>query len=301
MEARMSRSAAKPSRVERAPPGILVLVVLSAVIAAPLVAQPGQDGDLSVRGAAPPLEKSSRVQDRLTLQAPVWALGPIGETPSQFAGLRSVRAALRPRPFAPPSGSAQGEAEGRGWMSSLLVPLGALGGAVLGKLIYDQGCEGSRCTIDRGAVVVTFAVMGGLAGALVTRPDRHAGPDTSHVLDRAWERMRAVPVPAEPPDSLPLWIYAPENVAPPTQFILQPFVPRVVIVAFHPWAPVERRQRLIDLVGGAVIGGEPVLDGEGLYWVLIRDDWSGRGIREAVTRLKGQSGVAVVAPRYIDG
>jgi hypothetical protein len=186
-------------------------------------------------------------------------------------------------------------------MSSLLIPVGALGGAVLGKLIYDQGCEGSQCTIDPGAVVVTFAAMGGLAGALVTRPDRHAGPDTSHVLDREWERMRAVRVPAAPPDVLPSWIYAPENIARPTQFILQPFVPRIVIVAFHSWAPVERRQHLIDLVEGAVIGGEPVLDGEGLYYVLIRDDWSGRGIREAVTRLKGQLGVAVVAPRYVDG
>jgi hypothetical protein len=272
-----------------------------ALTAAPLVAQTGQDDAVTVRGAAPALEASSRLQDRLMLHAPVWALGPVAEKPSQFAGPGSARPWSLQGSFAASPTSAQGEAEGRGWMSSLLIPLGALGGAVLGKLIYDQGCEGSQCTIDPGAVVVTFAAMGGLAGALVTRPDRHAGPDTSHVLDRAWERMRAVPVPAVPPDSLPLWIYAPDNVAAPTQFILQPFVPRLVIVAFHPWAPVERRQHLIDLVEGAVIGGEPVLDGEGLYYVLIRDDWSGRRIREAVTRLKGQSGVAVVAPRYIDG
>jgi len=283
----------------------LLLTGSLAALPEPLVAQSVQGSAWSApAGVEHPGSTAVGVPAELTLTAPAWTLDALDVSNPVASGRRFYHAqSLGPRS---PDGrtSVQTQASPRPWPTLLRISLGAVVGAATGKLVYDEACARADCKIDHYAVTSSFAALGGLAGFLLGRSDRSAvrtvPAGTSHPADEIWQQMREIPVPAAPPDSLPAWLYTRANVAPPTRFIARPFVSRIVLLAFYPWAPVNARQHAVDLVHGAVIGGEPVLDGEGLYYLLIPDDVSGRGIREAVDMLSARREVALAAPRYAD-
>lgn len=270
------------------------------ISANPLLGQREQGGASS---AHVPTERSRAfgASGRIPLHAPVWALSAVARGQTVSSALSPYANVARETLPWPRTEQVVADDDGSVWPTVLRVSAGALTGAVIGKFAHDRACEGGRtCSIDHSAVSGWFGVLGALGGFLFWREDDRDGtaPDSSLVPDDAWLRMRAVPVPSTPPDSLPAWMYAPENVVPATPYVTEPFLRGIVLVAFRSWVTMEARQQAIDRIEGAVIGGEPAADGEGFHYVLVRDDASGRAVREAIIQLTAQRGVALAAPRY---
>jgi len=103
-------------------------------------------------------------------------------------------------------------------------------------------------------------------------------------------------VPANPPRTVPAWIYADSNVAGPTSVIGGRFLKRVVVVEFRDAAPQEDKQFAIAVAGANVIGGDRAPDGSGAYYVTVPDDGSGAGLVAAVKLLQALS---VVRAAYL--
>jgi len=75
-----------------------------------------------------------------------------------------------------------------------------------------------------------------------------------------------------PPDTIPAWIRADTNIAPPTDSSPGHYAKRVVIVVFRPTATLADRQLAIALVNGVVVGGIRTADGSlGSYYVKVPD------------------------------
>lgn len=89
-----------------------------------------------------------------------------------------------------------------------------------------------------------------------------------------------------PPDTVPSWVHADTNVAPPTDSSRGHFAKRIVIVAFRPTATLADRQLAIALVNGVVVGGMHSPDGSiGTYYVKVPDDASEHGVFAAMRAL----------------
>ena len=89
-----------------------------------------------------------------------------------------------------------------------------------------------------------------------------------------------------PPDTIPAWVHADTNTAPPTDSSPGNYAKRIVIVAFRASATLADRQLAIALVNGVVVGGEHSQDGTlGYYYVKVPDDGSGSGVRAAILSL----------------
>jgi len=59
-----------------------------------------------------------------------------------------------------------------------------------------------------------------------------------------------------PPDTVPAWIHADTNTAPPTDSSGGNYAKRIVIVVFRPTATLADRQLAIALVNGVVVGAQ---------------------------------------------
>jgi hypothetical protein len=89
-----------------------------------------------------------------------------------------------------------------------------------------------------------------------------------------------------PPDTVPAWIHADTNTAPPTDSSPGNYAKRIVIVVFRPTATLTDRQLAIALVNGVVVGGSHTPDGRfGYYYVKVPDDASGNGVPAAIRGL----------------
>jgi hypothetical protein len=90
-------------------------------------------------------------------------------------------------------------------------------------------------------------------------------------------------VPAEPPDSVPAWFHDDSSFVSVTE--RGRFLRGVIIVFFIEGASQAMRQEAIDRIGGQVIGGTPLSDGDGFYYVRVQDDGTGAQLEEAVATL----------------
>lgn len=93
------------------------------------------------------------------------------------------------------------------------------------------------------------------------------------------------PVPAEAPDTLPDWVYAPTNQDSNTTALPGVFLKNIVIVEFKPSATPSQRQAAVDSVAGTVVGGVPSIAGEGHYYLQVPDTTRGGGLVGAVQKL----------------
>ena len=89
-----------------------------------------------------------------------------------------------------------------------------------------------------------------------------------------------------PPDTVPSWVRADTNIAPPTDSSPGHFAKRIVIVVFRPTATLADRQLAIAFVNGVVVGGMHSRDGSiGTYYVKVPDDASENGVFAAMQAL----------------
>lgn len=91
-------------------------------------------------------------------------------------------------------------------------------------------------------------------------------------------------VPTTAPDTVPAWVYAPENLVSDTGASYQ-YYADVIIVGFKPNATQADRQVAIDAVGGDVVGGHPMRPGEGFYFVRLEAGRRLEPLARAVTKL----------------
>ncbi|MBK7351827.1 MAG: S8 family serine peptidase [Gemmatimonadetes bacterium] len=87
------------------------------------------------------------------------------------------------------------------------------------------------------------------------------------------------PVPALPPDSIPSWVLADSSIDG------NGYTKRLLEVLFLASAPQAERQSALQSVGGTVVGGLPMSDGDGYYLVQLPDDGSGALLDSAVVQL----------------
>ncbi|HEX6516115.1 MAG TPA: S8 family serine peptidase [Nocardioidaceae bacterium] len=73
------------------------------------------------------------------------------------------------------------------------------------------------------------------------------------------------------------------------------FLKGIVTVLFKDGTSLADRQLAVAAVGGTVIGGTPMPDGEGYYYVLVPDDGSGTQLRQAVQKLQSLPQTRVAA------
>jgi hypothetical protein len=100
-------------------------------------------------------------------------------------------------------------------------------------------------------------------------------------------------VPDVPPDSVPAWVYAPENLTrDDSPFMAGAFPRNVVFVAFKEGTPREERQAAVDLVRGSVVGGRR----GSLYLIRVADDGTTRPLFEAIRMLEALPQVAFAEP-----
>ena len=96
-------------------------------------------------------------------------------------------------------------------------------------------------------------------------------------------------VPAEAPDTVPSWVYAPTNRDSNTTEFPGVFLKNIVIVQFKPSASSTERQTAVDSVQGTVVGGMRFGSLEGHYYVRVTDSAGGTVLRDAVETLQGLS------------
>lgn len=104
-------------------------------------------------------------------------------------------------------------------------------------------------------------------------------------------RLPGTVVPAEPPDTLPAWVYADSNIVSGSPYSSAPFLRDIIVVTFRPSATQAERQAAIDLVGGVVVGGARSPGAEGDYYVRVATGDRGRTLVETAKRLSALSQV----------
>jgi hypothetical protein len=108
-------------------------------------------------------------------------------------------------------------------------------------------------------------------------------------------------VPAQAPDTVPIGLYDnPANMlANSPHFALSDKVLRdIVSLRFHPGATREERQAAVDVVHGAVVGGQPMPGDESYYLVRVDADGTGSLLAQAIDTLNTLPQVAVATPEY---
>jgi subtilisin family serine protease len=89
--------------------------------------------------------------------------------------------------------------------------------------------------------------------------------------------LKKAQVPAQAPDTIPAWVYQPENIDSNTVSIQSSFVKNILIVQFRDGATQAERQAAVDTVRGLVVGGERY-QGEGLYYISVADTTGGAAL-----------------------
>lgn len=113
--------------------------------------------------------------------------------------------------------------------------------------------------------------------------------------------VRLAVVPMLPPDTVPAWVYSPENERTDPTVIAGRFAGNVITVMFHHAATAEQRANAIALVGGTVIGGSVFSTGNGLYYVQIPGGDKAGPLLRAIRTLEALSYVLGADFEFTDG
>jgi hypothetical protein len=106
-------------------------------------------------------------------------------------------------------------------------------------------------------------------------------------------------VPAIAPDTVPRWVFDPDSVAEDPEVTTGRYLRDVVLIMFRMDATQQQRQEAIDHVGGAVIGGQRLASGNGIYWIRISAGGRAAPLMTAVRRLRALPQVHTAVPRYL--
>jgi hypothetical protein len=98
-------------------------------------------------------------------------------------------------------------------------------------------------------------------------------------------RLVEAPVPAQAPDSIPAWLFAPGNLVRDPPGLAGRSVKNAITVLFMPGVSVEAKAAAISMVNGRVVGGYPQEFGEGLYYVTVPADSTAWTMLRAIDRL----------------
>jgi hypothetical protein len=98
--------------------------------------------------------------------------------------------------------------------------------------------------------------------------------------------MKKNVVPAEAPDTIPAWVYQPENFDSNTASIQVPFVKNILVIQFQQGTTQAEREAAVDSVAGSVIGGQRYDAGEGLYYLSVPDTTRGGALVAGATLLE---------------
>jgi hypothetical protein len=108
------------------------------------------------------------------------------------------------------------------------------------------------------------------------------------------------PTPATAPDTLPATLYASENVGTDLTGMTGTYLRDVVTVLFTPGATLEDRQAAVARAGGTVIGGVPMPDGDGVYYLRIQGDTTAGPLLAVIDRLRALPQVAGASPEFVE-
>ncbi len=103
-------------------------------------------------------------------------------------------------------------------------------------------------------------------------------------------------VAATPPDSIPSWFSSDTGMIGPTGSIGFRFTKNVVLAIFTDSSTLADRQLAVALVNGKVIGGEPVDQGSGAYYLWVEDDGTGSQLWSITRRLSALPRVRLAMP-----
>jgi hypothetical protein len=107
----------------------------------------------------------------------------------------------------------------------------------------------------------------------------------------------AVWVPRVAPDTIPDWVFAPENRA---RKLLScaagDYVRNVVTVAFHLGATRKEKEAAIRAAGGFVIGGSEFAETDGFYYLKIDPGPDGEGLCRSADRMRVMPKVIMALP-----
>lgn len=107
------------------------------------------------------------------------------------------------------------------------------------------------------------------------------------------------PVPALPPSSAPRELWNRENQMQDSTFTRGSFLRDIAAIRFKPGVSQRERQAAVNLVGGTLVGGIPLGNGDGYYLVRIPGDGTARPLFEAIGRLRALPQVDSAAPQYV--
>jgi len=140
---------------------------------------------------------------------------------------------------------------------------------------------------------------GGRSGARTLELSVHRSVQVFRVALRARAERQGVQVPEQAPDTVPQWVFADSNLVTNTEHSAGTFPRNVVSILFREGSTREQRQAAIDLIGGEVVGGVPVLGGRGFYLVRITHDGTDAPLFEAIRRLQELPQVEFAGPEYV--
>lgn len=140
---------------------------------------------------------------------------------------------------------------------------------------------------------------GGRSGARTLELSVHQGVLAFRVALHARAERQGAQVPALAPDTVPQWVFADSNLVTNTERSAGTFPRNIVSILFREGSTREQRQAAIDLIGGEVVGGVPVLGGRGFYLVRIAHDGTDAPLFEAIRRLEELPQVEFAGPEYV--
>jgi hypothetical protein len=107
------------------------------------------------------------------------------------------------------------------------------------------------------------------------------------------------PVPASPPSLAPRELWTRENQMQDSIFTRGSFLRDIAAIRFKPGASQRERQAAVNLVGGNVVGGIPLGNGDGYYLVRVPGDGTARPLFKALQRLRALPQIDSAAPQYV--
>jgi hypothetical protein len=152
---------------------------------------------------------------------------------------------------------------------------------------WEANCTRRYSIADAAAIVLEMA--GGsvqVAGELLPEP-RAAAPT-------------CISVPAVAPDTLPAWLYAPENILPAEPLVGGAQLRGVTLVLFRGDATQAQRAAAIARIGGTVIGGARVFHTDGFYYVRIPGAGERADVRRALDTLRSIPQVELALPGSLE-
>lgn len=137
------------------------------------------------------------------------------------------------------------------------------------------------CWIGIGLTCVAVGCRGTPQGAGSASAEAPAASRREPRGGRANER----PAPGQAPDTLPQWLFAPDNIWENRPGLSGRYVKNALSVLFMPGATVDERSAAISSVHGRVVGGFPQETGEGLYYITLPPDSTTETMLRALDRL----------------